>query len=207
MPVKLNSSGGGSITLDVPSMTTANTLTLPAKTGNIVTTADTGTVTPTMQSQWLTSSTVQNASGTAVDFTGIPSWAKRVTIMMNSVSLTGGTAHILFQIGSGSVTSSGYSSGSGYQNPGTGQSNSIANTSGFVVFVANSTAPVTGTAVINLLAANTYVCSGVGTYENASAIVTFAGKVALSGALDRVRITTNAADTFDAGSVNIMYEG
>lgn len=44
MPVKLNSSGGGSITLDVPSMTTANTLTLPAKTGNIITSADSGTI-------------------------------------------------------------------------------------------------------------------------------------------------------------------
>lgn len=48
MPVKLNSSGGGSITLDVPSMSTANTLTLPAKTGNIITSADSGTITQGM---------------------------------------------------------------------------------------------------------------------------------------------------------------
>ena len=33
------------------------------------------------------------------------------------------------------------------------------------------------------------------------------GQLALSGALDRVRITTvNGTDTFDAGSINIMYE-
>jgi hypothetical protein len=48
MPIKLNSTGGGSVTLDVPSMTTANTLTLPAKTGNIITSADTGTITQAM---------------------------------------------------------------------------------------------------------------------------------------------------------------
>jgi hypothetical protein len=33
------------------------------------------------------------------------------------------------------------------------------------------------------------------------------GYVALSGALDRVSITTEGGtDTFDAGSINIMYE-
>ncbi len=48
MPIKLNSTGGGSVTLDVPSMSSANTLTLPAKTGNIITSADSGTVTPAM---------------------------------------------------------------------------------------------------------------------------------------------------------------
>lgn len=42
MPIKLNSAGGGSVTLDVPSMTTANTLTLPAATGNILTSASAG---------------------------------------------------------------------------------------------------------------------------------------------------------------------
>jgi hypothetical protein len=35
-----------------------------------------------------------------------------------------------------------------------------------------------------------------------------AGHVSLSGALDRIRLTTvNGTDTFDAGSVNIIYEG
>ena len=35
-----------------------------------------------------------------------------------------------------------------------------------------------------------------------------AGDVTLSGTLDRVRITTvNGTDTFDAGSINILWEG
>jgi hypothetical protein len=34
-----------------------------------------------------------------------------------------------------------------------------------------------------------------------------AGSKTLSGTLDRVRITTvNGTDTFDAGSINILYE-
>lgn len=48
MPIKLNSTGGGSVTIDVPNMSTANTLTLPAITGNVITSSDSNTVTQTM---------------------------------------------------------------------------------------------------------------------------------------------------------------
>jgi hypothetical protein len=35
-----------------------------------------------------------------------------------------------------------------------------------------------------------------------------AGDVALSGTLDRIRITTvNGTDTFDAGTINVSWEG
>ncbi len=54
---------------------------------------------------------------------------------------------------------------------------------------------------------NSWVCSG--TVKVVDSYITFvAGGVALSGTLDRVRLTTfNGTDTFDAGTVNIMYEG
>ena len=48
MPIKLNSTGGGSITIDVPNMSTANTLTLPGITGNVITSSDSNTITQTM---------------------------------------------------------------------------------------------------------------------------------------------------------------
>jgi hypothetical protein len=44
MPIKLNSSGGGSVTLDVPSTGSTFTLTAPARTGNIITSGDSGTI-------------------------------------------------------------------------------------------------------------------------------------------------------------------
>jgi len=35
-----------------------------------------------------------------------------------------------------------------------------------------------------------------------------AGSISLAAVLDRIRITTvNGTDTFDAGSINILYEG
>lgn len=48
MPVQLNGATSGSVTLTVPAIAGTNTITVPAKTGNIITSADTGTVTQTM---------------------------------------------------------------------------------------------------------------------------------------------------------------
>ena len=48
MPIKLKSSGGGSVSLDVPNTGTDYTLTAPAKTGNIITSADANTITQAM---------------------------------------------------------------------------------------------------------------------------------------------------------------
>lgn len=56
-------------------------------------------------------------------------------------------------------------------------------------------------------ATNTWALQG-GIGESASARYdSIAGHKALAGVLDRIRITTvNGTDTFDAGSVNILYE-
>lgn len=48
MPIKLNSTGGGSVSIDVPSTASTYTLTAPARTGTIITSADSNTVTQTM---------------------------------------------------------------------------------------------------------------------------------------------------------------
>lgn len=48
MPLKLNSSGGGSVTLDVPSTASTFTATVPANTGTVVTTGSTAAVSQAM---------------------------------------------------------------------------------------------------------------------------------------------------------------
>jgi hypothetical protein len=48
MPVKLNSSGGGSVTLDVPATATATSLIIPSNAGTMVTTGSTAAVTQGM---------------------------------------------------------------------------------------------------------------------------------------------------------------
>jgi hypothetical protein len=56
----------------------------------------------------LTSGTFVSASGASIDFTSIPSWVKRITINVSSLS-TNGTSNYIVQIGgSGGIETSGY---------------------------------------------------------------------------------------------------
>jgi len=151
----------------------------------------------------LTSGTVQaSTSGTSIDFTGIPSWAKRITVMFQGVS-TSGTSAILVQIGSGSVTTSGYISTSSSLGAGVGTSNG---TTGFFMYAVAAANINSGHMTITLLGSNIWIFSH--TLKNLTTTTFLASvDVTLGGTLDRVRITTvNGTDTFDAGSINILYE-
>jgi hypothetical protein len=118
-----------------------------------------------------------------------------------------GTSVMQIQIGSGSVTTSGYISSCGAINGGTGQAGS---TTGIAISIGTAAASsISGAITLSLFNANQWVASGSAQYSTtAGAIYMSSGNTpALSGALDRVRITTvNGTDTFDAGSINILYE-
>ena len=181
-----------------------------ATTGTFSTTPADGSITPVKLSQPFTSGTsVASTSGTAIDFTSIPSWVKRVTVMFNAVS-TNGIAHVLVQVGSGSVSTSGYVSTSAWTNdvPVVALT---AQAGGFCIYGDTAGFSRSGTMTITLLASNLWVSShGVGGVYPGTFFASNGGGVSptLGGALDRVRITTvNGTDTFDAGSINIMYEG
>ena len=164
-----------------------------------------GAVMSTMASSVITSATSQaSTSGTSIDFTGIPSWVKRITVMFNGVS-TNGTSVIQAQLGSGSVTTTGYNS----QSWGYSTWSGVATSGLYLNAVTVAIYPFSGTAVLTLFGSNTWVInSNIGFTNVTSYGWTSTGtSPALSGALDRVRITTvNGTDTFDAGSINILYE-
>lgn len=145
-----------------------------------------------------------STSGTSIDFTGIPSWAKRVTVMFNGVS-TSGASNWLMQIGAGPVQTTGYdASGAIMQNALA--TTTSAYTTGFGMPFGAGAAIASGIITIDLISSNAWVASG--SLGANGSIMTTAGSKTLSGALDRVRITTvNGTDTFDAGSINILYEG
>lgn len=149
---------------------------------------------------------VATTSGTSIDFTGIPSWVKRITVMFNGVSTTG-TSIPQIQLGSGSVQTTGYISGAGYL----GNANSTAwssVTAGFHITSGwGATSEARGMMTLCLISGSTWVANSV--TANVPALITQigGGTVTLAGALDRIRLTTaNGTDTFDAGSVNILYE-
>ena len=148
---------------------------------------------------------VASTSGTSIDFTGIPSTAKRVTVMFQGVS-TNGSSNILIRIGSGSFISTGYVSSVSYC--GAGQSTATS-TAGFVIAATGAGQAWSGVLNINLLNASNYTyCESGVISDGANYSAMSGGNIALSGILDRVRITTvNGTDTFDAGSINVMWEG
>ena len=160
----------------------------------------------------ITSGTAQaSTSGTAIDFTGIPSWAKRITVMFQGVSVNGATT-VQVQLGTGgSPTTSGYVSGNSYVTTINDTTRGIVSaTTGFRAFVADDPADaITGSFVFTNINGNAWICNGslavIGTNNGISNVL---GSIALAGVLNMVRITTlNGTSTFDAGSVNIMYEG
>ena len=167
----------------------------------------------TMASSVLTSGTAQTypfSVPAAIDFTGIPSWVKRITVMLNGVS-TNGSSLLRIQVGSGSVSASGYAGFMPSLTSGQyGGGNQYTNNPGFdfANFSPSAANAYFGVLTLNLISANTWIVIGfIGSTGTASGGLTAAASPALSGALDRVRITTvNGTDTFDAGSINILYE-
>lgn len=232
MPVRLNSSGGGSVTLDVPATAGTFTATVPANTGTLVTDGATQTLTnktltsPTLTSPTLTSPTIsgtpvmsasvltlataQNcASQTGIDFTGIPSWVRRITVMFSGVSFSANATPILRIGDSGGIETTGYASISGFTGSNA-TANALASTASFNF--NQNWVPETafhGAVVISLLNASTNTWVANGTLYAASNLdysLIIAGSKSLSATLDRVQFTSTGGTTFDAGSINIMYE-
>ena len=154
----------------------------------------------------INSATAQNStSGTSIDFTGIPAGVKRITVIFNGVS-TSGTSLWLLRLGTGGVPET-----TGYDSIGNNcqAANTLTTaTSGFVMYVNVASYVVSGTMIFTNVSGNTWICSGLlGTATGASVQFTTTGTKTLAGALNMVRITTvNGTDTFDAGSINILYE-
>ena len=164
-----------------------------------------GTGTYTVSTTQTTASTTITVVG--IDFTGIPSTAKRITVMFNGVSLSG-TSNPIIQLGSSSIEITGYSSFVGTVSNANNTTRGVAATASFLV-AANSSAAATyyGAVTFSLLSSNTWTCAGCVADIGGGQSSYLSGAKATSGVLDRVRVTAlNGTDTFDAGSINIMWE-
>lgn len=142
-------------------------------------------------------------AGTAFDFTAVPAWVKRVTMRFAGISLSG-TDGFLVQLGtaSGFVTT-GYTGG-GFVSTGGGGS-FTASTAGFLI-ATNAAAEVHDGHMTLTRGAVATDWVGSHTLASDARLSSGGGAITLAGPLTQVRLTRTGTDTFDAGSVSIIYE-
>lgn len=146
---------------------------------------------------------IATTSGTSADFTGLPSWIKRITLSLNGWS-SSGTSMPLVRLSTGAVfATAGYVGCVGNASP-------TQHSTGFIInnnYTAN-TLTLSGQIIITSMGSNLWSVSGV-TAANAGTNnpCYLGGSIKLSGVLDGIRLSTVlGTDTFDAGSINILYE-
>ena len=214
MALRLNGSSSGYVELDVPAAAGSHTLTLPdggGSSGQYLQTDGSGglswqTVTDTTTN--LTRGTAQStSSGTGVTFTGIPSTARKITVMFDGVSTTGSTTNdaVIVQIGSGSITTTGYTAVWMYSNSGSTGTGNVS--TGFPIANGTSSYSFNGWMILTNVSGNTWVAGSVvqADLPGNDALGFGSGKITLGGTLDQLKITT-VGSSFDGGSVNILYE-
>ena len=188
--VVISGDTSGAITVAAPAVAGTNTLTLQAATAtNSVNTLGTA---------------VATTSGTSIDYTGLPAWVKKITVSFQGVSSNSSSLWLL-QLGTSSgVTTSGY----------LGRVRDLSSTTsafsaGFTLLTDSSNGAILhGLIQIVTLGSNNFAMSGILARSDGANLYMSGGSIALGGVLDRVRLTTvNGTDIFDAGSVNIIYEG
>lgn len=187
MSIVLLGSTSGSCTLQEQAVAGTTTLTLPTFNGTV---------------GLLVSGTAVTASGASINFTSIPAGVRRITVILSNVAYAAGGQGVI-QIGSGSLSTSGYT-GTSNSISGTLSTTSVTNGFGNLPTSVNTTTLI-GQYVLTNVTGNTWVCSGMNNRIGDGILQLTNGFIALGGALDRLSIVATTS-TFASGTINILYE-
>jgi len=158
-------------------------------------------VTPEKLSKPFTLGTAQaTTSGTSINFTGIPSWVKRITVMISGVSTNGSSDFIARIGGVGGIENTGYASDQSDRGGG------VSSTTGFILTrTTTARSALQGVLTFYNISGNSWVSSSnIAIQGNVSFA---AGSKMISDKLTQIQITTvNETDIFDAGLISISYE-
>jgi len=145
---------------------------------------------------------------TAEEFTGIPSWATKITVLLELLSISGSNNPVIELGDSGGYEDTGYN-GEIFRSTTTNV-NLENKTNG--IWLQDSTGAgdtLTGRVVIELLdpATFTWVWSGLISEDPAGRFMGISGAKSLSAALDRIQVTTTGgSQTLDGGKIKVYYE-
>ena len=150
---------------------------------------------------------VTTTSGTTADFTGIPSWVKRVTLMISNISFASSGNYPIIKLGtSAGITTSGYLGAAMFCN--TGGIAGVQNSTSFAIYdnATSTTDKLHGTVTFTLVNSNIWTMSGIVTNSTVIQTSWMGGSVTLPGVLDRVQVSGSGGAPFDSGIINILYE-
>jgi hypothetical protein len=151
-----------------------------------------------------TSTVVPSTSGTAITFTNIPAWVKRITVMFDNVSLSGSDS-FLIQIGPvGGLENTGYNGGGARLT--VSSVGGATFTTGFGFNNVSSGTLYSGSVVLSNITGNTWTASGILGGSSADFASVLGGSKTLAGVLTQVSVTRSGTNTFDNGQINILYE-
>lgn len=215
----------GSVTLSIPAVAGTSVISLPAATGTAVLDNTTQTLTnktltspvitganvSSMASSVITLGTAQTpTTATSIDFTGIPSWTKRIVISMYGLTYNGATSDTIFRLGAGSIETTGYAGGTNRISQAIAGGGFFTGTDGlYLGYGLPGVIAISGHVILTNISGNLWVSSGTsvalsggGTYN-----LLYAGNKTVGGTLDRIRLTTVLGTVaFTAGTINITYE-
>jgi hypothetical protein len=136
-------------------------------------------------------------SGTAFDFTGLPSTVREIEVLFQAVSLSLAEDHLVQLIVSGTPLTTGYAASSGTS--GAEQSR----TTGFNIYTSNQTQAVSG--IMRIVRAATGIWVESHSISLGGAEANGGGFISGVGTVTGVRLTRTGTATFDGGNVTISY--
>lgn len=144
---------------------------------------------------------------TTVEFLGIPSWAKRLTLVFRSVSASD-ASHFLVQLGTSyGFETSGYLSTTNILQGGAASAN-LTSVLGAIMWGGGTVNTISGTVQACRILNNIWVINGQYMFDNIPGYSNWTtAHIALANPLSSIRLALTGPGVFDNGNINVFYEG
>lgn len=150
---------------------------------------------------------VTTNGASSYEFTSIPSWVKKIKLVLRNVSITGGSSSwFRLQLGtSGSYVSSGYTSTVASLTNAASPTTGFDNIGFMPAFSVADSDTFSGVIDLAEIEPNVWVMSS-NLKGSTGRLCVSAGDVSLGAELTRLQLSVLSAGTFDGGTINLIYE-